>query len=63
MNGNKALTIAVFLSYLSRIVAFVCITVAAIHFQKTSLLWWYILPALLGCSVETKEKGGADNER
>lgn len=50
----------VFFYNLTRIVAFVCVTIAAICFQKVSVLWWYILPALMSCSVETG-KDGADN--
>lgn len=57
MSENKAVVIMVFLSYLSRIVAFVCVTIAAIYFEDASLLWWYILPALMGCKVVTDEKG------
>lgn len=57
MSENKAAVIVVFLFNLSRIVAFVCITIAAIHFNNASLLWWYILPALMGCSVETGKDG------
>lgn len=32
---------------LATIVAFVCITYAAIYFQKPSLLWWYIVPLFI----------------
>lgn len=57
MSENNAVVAVVFLSHLPRIVGFVCVTVAAIYFQNASLLWWYILPALMGCSVETKKDG------
>ena len=26
---------------------FICITIAAIYFQKVGILWWYVLPALI----------------
>lgn len=56
MSENEAAVIMVFLSNLLRIVAFVCVTVVAIYFQNTSLLWWYVLPALMGCNVKTNGK-------
>lgn len=29
-----------------------CITIAAIHFNKPALMWWYILPAFIEfCNV------------
>jgi hypothetical protein len=28
-------------------VAFVCITIAAVIFQRIGVLWWYALPALI----------------
>ena len=62
MSENKAAIIMVFFTHLTTIVAFVCITIAAIYFQKVSVLWWYILPALMDCSVKTGWDG-ADNER
>lgn len=27
-------------------VVYICITVAAIHFEDPAILWWYILPLL-----------------
>ena len=39
-----------------RAVAFICITTAAIYFLKTSLLWWYIVPALMGLPFEGDNK-------
>ena len=62
MSENKAAVIMVAVTNATRAVAFVCITIAAIYFQSASLLWWYLLPALMGCSVETGEDG-ADDER
>lgn len=32
--------------YTSIIAAYVCVTLAAMHFDKPSLLWWYIIPML-----------------
>jgi hypothetical protein len=34
-----------------RSVAFVCITLAAIHFESAKLLWWYVVPLLMSPSV------------
>ena len=59
---SKSVVIMVFLSYLSRIVGFVCVTIVSIYFQNPSLLWWYLLPACMGVGLKT-EKDGADNER
>ena len=36
---------------LMRSVAFVCITIAAVCFKSTSILWWYLVPALTGLSA------------
>lgn len=41
-------------NYICRAVAFVCITVATIYFQKPSLLWWYLLPFFMGLSSDNK---------
>lgn len=38
-----------------RAVAFICVTVAAMYFQKVSVLWWYIAPLLMELSCKTKE--------
>lgn len=57
MSENKAAVIMVACTNAVRMVAFVCITIAAIYFQNASLLWWYILPALTGCRVETGKDG------
>lgn len=34
-----------------RSVAFICITFAAMHFQRAALLWWYIVPLLMSPSI------------
>lgn len=34
-----------------RIVAFVCITYAALYLHKPGLLWWYIVPLLMSPSI------------
>jgi hypothetical protein len=60
MSENKAAVIMVFLSFLFRIVAFVCITIAAIYFQNALLLWWYILPSIMSCKVETGKDGAGE---
>ncbi len=28
-------------------IAFVCITVIAIYFKNSNILWWYLLPGLI----------------
>lgn len=35
-------------------IAYICITAAAIWFAKPSILCWYFLPVLCGCSYKTK---------
>lgn len=52
---NNELKTLMIMSGIARITAFVCITVAAIYFHKTGILWWYILPALMGGSLERKD--------
>lgn len=42
-------------NYICRAVAFICITLVAIHFEKTSLLWWYILPFLMDISYKRRD--------
>lgn len=48
--------------YITIIVAFICITLAAMHFDKASLLWWYVIPMLtmfIGVSEKSSNnKGG-----
>lgn len=39
----------------------ISITAAAIHFEKPSLLWWYVLAAFSGYSIET-EKDTSDEK-
>lgn len=48
----------------------VCVTLAAIHFEKPSMCWWYVLVLFLGYSVKTKQDDDdkstikeAENER
>ena len=60
MNENKAVFLIVMFAHLTRIIAFICITIAAIYFQKVSILWWYLLPALMSCSVKIKEDGDTE---
>ena len=47
-------------SEITRMVAFICITICAIYFQRVGVLWWYIVPFLMGVSFETKK--GSDSE-
>ena len=53
MDNNQIIANIFLYNALLRSVAFVCITVAAVHFESTSILWWYILPGLMG--LTTKE--------
>lgn len=39
-----------------RVIAFICITVAAIYFGKVGILWFYLVPMFMG--IEYK----SDNE-
>lgn len=39
-----------------RSVFFICVTAAAISFEKTGILWWYILGALMEISYKKEEK-------
>ena len=34
------------------IVAFICITLAAKHFQSYALLWFYVIPFLIAIDVD-----------
>ena len=43
-----------------RAVAFVCITTASIYFGKVGILWFYLVPMLMGIEYKTDEKGGAE---
>ncbi len=38
-----------------RCVYFICVTAAAIAFEKTGILWWYIPGLIMGFSFECKE--------
>ena len=53
MDDNKAITKIFMYNAALRSVAFVCITVAAIYFESASILWWYIVPALMGLSAKS----------
>lgn len=53
MNTKKLFIIG---STIVRIVAFICITYAAIYFDKASILWWYILPTIMSPIIECDEK-------
>ena len=35
-----------------RIVAFICITYAALYLRNPKLLWWYIVPLLMSPWIE-----------
>ena len=51
----NAVKFAVMGNCLLRITLTICITYSAINFQKTSLLWWYVLPAMLGLNISSKD--------
>ena len=53
MDENKAITKIFMYNALLRSVAFVCITVAAVWFERAGILWWYIVPALMGLSTKS----------
>ena len=59
MNATKLYVITHAIIIVSFII---CITIAAIHFNRCGLLWWYLLPALIsGLEVKsdnrTKQEG------
>ena len=53
MDDNKVIAKIFMYNALLRSVAFVCITVAAVWFGRASILWWYIVPALMGLSTKS----------
>lgn len=36
-----------------------CITIAALHFNKPALMWWYILPAFIAFCNVVGSSGGS----
>lgn len=58
----NAVKISVICHCLARIILIICITYAAIYFNKPSLLWWYILPAVMGLSVSSDNKKGGEDQ-
>ena len=40
---------------ITRAIAFVCVTIAAIYFQKASVLWWYLAPLLMELKYTTND--------
>lgn len=59
--NNKPLIIFMIGKFLVQITAIVCITLAAIHFQKSGILWWYLVPFFMGISIND-DKGKDENE-
>ena len=51
MDNNETIARIFMYNALLRSVAFVCITVAAVFFESTSILWWYLVPAFMGLSA------------
>jgi hypothetical protein len=45
-----------------RAIAFVCITIAAIHFNAISILWFYLLPAFMEIEYKNTDKDNDNNE-
>lgn len=39
-----------------RVIAFICITVAAIHFGKIGILWFYLVPMFMGAEYKSSNK-------
>ena len=37
-------------------IAFICITITAISFQKTGILWWYLVPFFMGVLFTPNER-------
>ena len=56
-NSNNVLIV---LHYLTMIALVICITVAAIHFEKIGILWWYILPGLNGITLSSGGMNGGN---
>lgn len=51
----KSLNTLIICNFLLRCVAFICITVAAIQFDKVGVLWFYLVPFLMTVDYK-KEK-------
>lgn len=45
-----------------RAVAFICITVAAIIFEKPSILWFYLLPMFMSLNYKNEDEGCDSSE-
>lgn len=39
-----------------RVIAFICITVAAIHFGKIGILWFYLVPMFMGVEYKSSNE-------
>lgn len=60
MNATKLYIIGRCLTMISLVVG---ITLCTIHFNNLHLMWWYLLPALLGeMEVKSTSKGDSDGE-
>lgn len=46
-----------------RAVAFICITVAAIHFGKISILFFYLVPMFMGIEYKDTEEGARNESK
>lgn len=46
-----------------RAVAFICITVAAVHFGKISILWFYLVPKFMGIEYRDSNESEGKDER
>lgn len=40
----------------------ICVSILAIKFQNTSLLWWFVLIPFLGFSYKTKNNNAEENQ-
>ena len=52
------LKVVVLSSILIKITYCVCVTVAAIHFNNTNILWWYLMSFMFGYSYSSDGKKG-----
>ena len=43
------------LNILFDVVYVLCVTYAAIHFNNTALLWWYLLVLITGYSIKNRK--------
>lgn len=57
---NRTIVLTVICNIIIDLAYTVCVTVAAIHFDKPSILWWYVLLLCIGYRVKTGGKGDTE---